>query len=108
MAELDIKGKAAAEAWQEKATNLNNRTQDKLTQVSACLQELQTESVGDMVDQIAEAGAEMLAATAKMMDAMSKMVSMVKDILTALGQAVDAVIETITANKSTINMGFDS
>ncbi len=104
MAELDFKGRAAANSWKEKAEDLNQRTDAKLKQVAACLQEIKGESVGDMVDQMVEAGAGMLDSGAKMVSAMSQMISMVDKLLAAFVQALADAVSGVSSKKSTITM----
>ena len=99
---LDFKGRAAAEAWKAEAEALNERTEQKLKQVTACLQDIKGESVGDMVDHLFEAGGEMIEATTVMAKAMRGIVDMVSKMISSFIQALADAVSGVDSQKGTM------
>ncbi len=79
MATLDF-NKAAADAWQAKAENLNQRTDLCLKAAGDALNTLKAESVGELVDEIGLTGAQLLENAAKMVNNLRGIVDAVKNI----------------------------
>lgn len=101
MALLDF-NQGAADAWVAKAEELNNRCDTYVKAVGACLQEIKSDSVGDMVDDLALAGAQVIDASAQLMSSLSAIVSGVRNIFTRLLQAAAEMVADVDANKGTI------
>ena len=91
---------SAARAWMTKAEDLNNRTELCMRSVAAALETLKTNSVGDMVDEVALTGAQVLEATNGLVTAMSGIVSSISSIIGALAQAVMEGVASAIAGRA--------
>lgn len=98
MAILDF-NQAQANAWVAKAEDLNERTNNIMKGVNACLQEIQGESVGDMVDELVVTGAQMIEATANMVTALGSIVNAIHGIFAALAQAVVEAVAEVAGSR---------
>ena len=93
-----------ARAWKAKAEDLNRRTEMSLRAVASCLETLQKDSVGEMVDEIGVTGAQIIEHTAQMAQSLSALISTVERIISSLAQAVmETVAQVISGRGKSTN-----
>lgn len=97
---LDFKGKAQAEAWKRDMNDLNERTDQILGQVYACLDEIKTESSGDFVEQLVVTAADMADAAAEMIKAMKSINDLVDNLLKALADFIGETVQKVVDSRN--------
>lgn len=95
----------AAEAWMAKAEELNQRTGIYMNAVANCLQEIKSDSVGEMVDELVSTGAQVLEHSAGLVHALGGIVSGVRGIISRLLAASAEMVGEVASNKGQIT-GF--
>lgn len=99
MALFDVNESQARE-WCRKAEELNERTKTAMNMVGTCLQEIQSESTGEMVDQLVLTGAQVLDATARLTESLSAVKNALEEILSMLANAVMNAVDIISGNRT--------
>ena len=100
MALIDFKGKVAAENWKRELSELNNRTDQALKDVGNTIKEIQTESVGDPVDQLVETGANLLNAAAEVIKGLQGLESAIQNIINLLIQKISEAAQAVADNRA--------
>ena len=104
MANLDF-NEAGARAWMARAENLNERTNQAIQAVSACLETLKANSVGDMIDELGVTGAQLLEHGAQMAQSLSGLIDTVQKIIASLASAVlEAVAQVVGGRGRSTNL----
>lgn len=104
MAVLDF-NQGAAEAWMQKAEELNGRCKTYVEMVGNCLNTLKANSIGDAIDELGVAGAQVINASATLISSLSAIVTGIRGIFNKLVQASMEMVADVAANKSAITLG---
>lgn len=88
MAILGFAGKAKAEAWVDRVSELNERTERLLQNVGLCLEDIGQDGHGSAIDTLISAGTEMLNSAAMMVSSFKKMADTITSII---GSIIDAI-----------------
>lgn len=99
MGVLDFKGRAAANAWKAKAEDLNQRADTVMKGVTEVIEHINTESRGQMVDELVTTGSQMVESAGKMVSAFAQLVTAVDTIIDILSNAAQAAVDFVTGNR---------
>lgn len=95
MSILDFKGRAQAEAWKNELRDLNDRTNTVLHDVSNCIEEIQSESTGDPVEQLVVTAADMADAAANVISGLRRLEDAIDNIIGLLIQGIGDMVQGI-------------
>lgn len=88
--QIAIEGTDAANNWKSRATDLNQRTETTLREVSTLLEQVNTFAEGTLVDEIVDVGSTLVNATTHLMEGMNMIFSVVEGLLSKLAELFTA------------------
>lgn len=100
--QIQINGKAAADAWVERARGLNEETESLLKDVSNLLTSVRNFSEGTLVDEIVELGDGVITATTALMSGMNQIYDVVNKLLDFLKNLFEEATGFQSDSKSAI------
>ena len=100
MSILDFKGRAQAEAWKNELRDLNDRTNQVLSDVSNCISEIQTESAGDPVEQLVTTAADLIDAAAEVIKGLRGLEDAIDSIIALLIQGIASATQAVVSKRS--------
>lgn len=100
MSIIDFKGRAQAEAWKRRLEALNDETNMVLGSVAACIDEIQTESTGDPVEQLVTTAADLVDATAEVIKGLRGLEDAIQNVINILIQKIAEAAQSVASKRS--------